>query len=181
MYFENDSLKFEQKFSFGSDLVIRDLSKITSLKIETIKKIIKNTKLAKDVSKDELIEKELFEDENYVKIKKRLILKVTEARIQEYAEIMIIKNVKLLNYVKKDKVIFLTIDKQLHFHFFKDIYKFFFSINNQLSVKFMNNIATDDLISQVNKIVHYGWNKEAIPVTHTKKSLIAKFFDLIFG
>ena len=94
---------------------------------------------------------------------------------------MIIKNVNLLNYVKKDKVIFLTIDNQLHFHFFKDIYKFFFSINNQLSVKFMNNIATDDLISQVNKIVHYGWNKEAIPVTHTKKSLIAKFFDLIFG
>ncbi len=181
LYFENDSLKFEQKFSFGSDLVIRDLSKITSLKIETIKKIIKNTKLAKDVSKDELIEKELFEDENYVKIKKRLILKVTEARIQEFAEIMIIKNVNLLNYVKKDKVIFLTIDNQLHFHFFKDIYKFFFSINNQLSVKFMNNIATDDLISQVNKIVHYGWNKEAIPVTHTKKSLIAKFFDLIFG
>ena len=29
-YFENDSLKFEQNFNFGSDLIINDISKITS-------------------------------------------------------------------------------------------------------------------------------------------------------
>ena len=31
-YFENDALKFEQNFDFGSDLILRDISKVTSLK-----------------------------------------------------------------------------------------------------------------------------------------------------
>ena len=30
-YFENSSLKFEQKFKFGNDIIIKDISKITSL------------------------------------------------------------------------------------------------------------------------------------------------------
>ena len=29
-YFENNSLKFEQDFKFGSDIIIKDISKITS-------------------------------------------------------------------------------------------------------------------------------------------------------
>ena len=82
-YFENDSLKFEQNFDFGSDLVVRDISKITSLKIEIVKKIINNFSLTYDILKDELIEKEMFENENYMKIKKRLLLEIAEARIEE--------------------------------------------------------------------------------------------------
>ena len=39
-YFENNSLKFEQDFKFGSDIIIKDISKITSLKTETTKKIL---------------------------------------------------------------------------------------------------------------------------------------------
>ena len=31
-YFENNSLKYEQEFSFGSDIVAKDISKITSFK-----------------------------------------------------------------------------------------------------------------------------------------------------
>ena len=28
------------------------------------------------------------------------------------------------------------------------------------------------------KLVHFGWKKEAIPITLTKKSFIARFFEL---
>ena len=38
-YFENNSLKFEQDFKFGTDIIIKDISKITSLKNDTVKKI----------------------------------------------------------------------------------------------------------------------------------------------
>ena len=38
-YFENNSLKFEQSFEFGSNIIISDISKITSLNIDIIKKI----------------------------------------------------------------------------------------------------------------------------------------------
>ena len=37
-YFENESLKFEQNFNFGSDLVLNDISQVTSLKILLLKK-----------------------------------------------------------------------------------------------------------------------------------------------
>jgi cell division protein FtsA len=181
LYFENDSLKFEQKFDFGANLIINDISKITSLKVDIIKKIINNAKLNSDILKNELIENEFFKNENYVKIKKKLILEIAEARIQELAEIMITKNINLSGYLKKDLVIFFTITNQSHFKFFKDSYKFFFSKNDDLSLKFMNIITTDDLINHAYKIAHYGWKKEAIPITNIKKSLIAKVFHLIFG
>ena len=179
-YFENDSLKFEQKFNFGSNLIIKDISKITSLKIDLIKKIINNTKFSREVSKDELIEKELFENENYVKIKKKMILEIAEARIQELAEIMLTKNINLSSYVKKNNVIFLTIYNQLHFQFFQDSYKFYFSKNNHLTLKLTDNIATDDLMNYAYNIARFGWKKEAIPVTNIKKSFVAKVFHLIF-
>ena len=34
-YFENNSLKFEQNFKFGSNIILKDVSKVTSLKIST--------------------------------------------------------------------------------------------------------------------------------------------------
>ena len=72
-YFENDSLKFEQNFDFGSDLVLRDIAKVTSLKIDVVKFFLNKIELHEDISKDEVIEKELFNNENYVRIKKKLI------------------------------------------------------------------------------------------------------------
>ena len=37
-FFENNALKSEQNFNFGSEIILKDISKITSLKIEVIKK-----------------------------------------------------------------------------------------------------------------------------------------------
>ena len=37
-HFENNSLKLEQNFKFGNDIIIDDISKITSLKKEIIKR-----------------------------------------------------------------------------------------------------------------------------------------------
>ena len=180
-YFENDSLKFEQNFNFGSDLVLRDIAKVTSLKIDNVKKILKNIKLSRDMPKDELVEKELFENENYVKIKKRLLFEIAEARIEEFAEKIIIKNVNFKAYKKKDKVVFMKFANKLDYEYFKDSYKFYFSENNKLLIKFLKNVPSEDFMNIINEIVNYGWRKEAIPVTHTKKSIITRFFDMLFN
>ena len=37
-YFENESLKFEQVFNFGTDIIINDIHKVTGLKINSVKK-----------------------------------------------------------------------------------------------------------------------------------------------
>mgnify|MGYP007000448014 len=52
-YFENSSLKFEQSFNFGSGIIIKDISKITSLSSAKIKTILNNIKLLDETSEDE--------------------------------------------------------------------------------------------------------------------------------
>ena len=180
-YFENNSLKLEQSFDFGSDLIARDISKVTSLKIKIVKKIINNLSFTHDIFKDELVEKEMFENENYIKIKKRLLLEISEARIEELLERMLIKNINLLSFNRYSKVVFIKINDQSHFKCFKNIYSFIFKKYNKLTVNFSKNISTEDLMDNVNKIVHFGWKKEAVPIIHPKKSLIAKFFDKLFS
>ena len=179
-YFENDSLKFEQNFDFGSDLIISDISKITSLKIDSIKKIINNIKSNKGISNDELVEEELFENENYRKIKKKLILDIALSRIEELSEIILAKNINLINCYKKVKSVFIKIKCKSHLNCFKDNYSFYFSNNNTFTVKFLEDITTEEFMNNVNKLVHFGWKKEAIPVAQSQKTLIARVFDAIF-
>ena len=101
LYFENDALKFEQNFNFGTNLIINDISKITSLSKDIIKKIIQNSKFNQGISDKELIEKELFGNENYRKIKKNLVYDIAAARIHELIEIFILNNVNFISYEKK--------------------------------------------------------------------------------
>ena len=122
-YFEDDALKFEQNFNFGSDLVKKDISKITSLKIVTVENIIKNIKLNEEISNEELVEKNLFDNQDYRKIKKKLLHDIAAARIQEILEVMIIKNINLISHDKKDKLVFLKITNKEHFNSFQNYYR----------------------------------------------------------
>ena len=180
-YFENDSLKFEQSFDFGSDLIIRDISKVTSLKIEIVKKIINNFCFTHDTPKEELLEKEMFENESYIKIKKRLLLEISESRIEELLQRILVKNINLLSFNRQNKTVFIKINDHSHYKCFKNIYSLFFVKYNKFVVNFSKNISTEDLMNNVNKIVHFGWKKEAVPIIDSKKSLIARFFDTLFS
>jgi len=180
-YFENESLKYEQNFDFGSDIVIKDISQVTSLKIDIVKKILNNINFKQNTIKDELIEKELFQGENYIKIKKKLLFDIAKARIEELLELIIITNINLLSFNKNNNAIFFKINDKMHLNYFEEVYKSILYEHNYLKFKFIENISTEDLINNANKIVHYGWKKEAIPVTHAKKSIIAKFFEALFG
>ena len=178
-YFENDALKYEQHFNFGSNIVINDISKITSLSKNTVKEILLN--LNRTPSDQDLIEKELFKGESYRKIKKTLFLKIAAARIQELSEIMIFKNINFTEYNKKGLTIFLKINDNLNIESLNNIYKSFFSNDNQLIVRFLESIEDEHLMNNANKLVNFGWKKEAVPVIHSKKSIIARFFEIIFG
>ena len=54
--------------------------------------------------------------------------------------------------------------------------------NGYNQVSFINLISTDSMLNTANKLVHFGWKNEAIPVTHRQKSQkFVGFFDAIFG
>jgi cell division protein FtsA len=179
-YFENDALKFEQNFNFGSDLILNDISKITSLKNDVIEKILFNSDLIQITSDEECIEKIYFENNNYRKIKKKLIIDIAAARIKELSEIFIINNINFTVNKKKNNKIFLKINDKSNFQSFKDSYSLFFSNDNHFVVNFLDDIEITDYINNAKKLVQFGWKKEAVPVIHPKKTLIAKFFNTLF-
>ncbi len=180
-YFENNALKFEQVFTFGTEIIINDICKITSLKKKDVKWILENIKLNQDVGDNELIEKEFFKDNIYKKIKKKLINEIIYARIKELSEIILFEN-KNFSYCKNfNKSIFFELKDHLTKQSFEEFFKNAFSGNGSYQIKFVEDLSDENLIKTANELVHFGWKKEAIPVTLTKKSLIARFFKAIFG
>ena len=180
-YFENNSLKLEQCFNFGTDIIIQDISKITSLKIDTVKTILDQIEVNENMSDNELIDEKFFTECSYRKIKKKLIYEIALARIKEISEIMIFKNINFKYYANTYRDIFLEINHKLQLKCLKKIYKNVFSSDGRLNINFIDNLLNESTVITAHKLVHFGWKKEAIPVSQVKKSIIAVFFDKIFG
>ena len=180
-YFENYALKFAQNFNFGSNLILSDITKVTSLKKDAVHKILSNNILTQKTLDQDFVEKELFDNKNYRKIKKKLIFEIAAARIQELSELFLLKNINLVSFNKKKTMIILKINDKSNMKCFEECYKLFFSKDNYFEVKFIENIEIESLLNNADQLVHFGWKKEAIPVIHAKKSLLAKFFDTLFN
>ncbi len=180
-YFENNSLKFEQSFEFGSNIIVRDISKITSLNIDIIKKILIKEKFNEKMKDSELVEKEYFIENNYRKIKKNLIYQISLSRIQEISEIFFKKNINLCHYNKKTKNIFLECNDKVQLQSFEEIYKSVFFSGSNIVYENLNDFPNESVLGTANNLVHFGWKKEAIPVSRPQKSIIGKLFDAIFS
>ena len=181
IFFDNASLKFVENFQFGSDLILNDISKIISLKKETIKKIISNSILKKIISEEEFLEKEYFKNENFRKIKKKLIHDIALARIQEVAELILLKNINVRSFLKEQIPIYLNINDEANFRCFRESYEFSFSSEKKLIVNYQENITFENTLNDARKIAYFGWKKEAVPIINAKKSLIARFFEALFN
>ena len=180
-YFENNSLKFEQNFNFGFDIIIKDISKITSLKKDTVNNILCNTQFDDDILDTSLVEKELFKNEIYRKIKKKLIYEIAKARVEEVVSIMLLNNINFNYFKKTSKVMFFEFNSKLKIDCIKNLYTTAFSQKNSLEIKFQEIFSIENTLETANKLSNFGWKKEAIPVAESKKSLIVRFFDAIFG
>ena len=181
IYFENNALKFEQNFKFGTEIIIQDISKIISLKKSTVQKILNKIELNEKTIESEFIESELFVEDNYRKIKKKLIYEIALARINEISELMLFRNINLENFIKNPNTIFLEVDSKSNIKNFEVIFKKVFSINSRNDVNIVEKISAENLLETAYKVVHFGWKKEAIPLTETKKTLVARVFGAIFG
>ena len=69
-YIENNAIKFEQKFNFGTEIIVNDICKITSLENKSIKRLISENKNILEVSDKDLLEEKYFINQQYRKIKK---------------------------------------------------------------------------------------------------------------
>ena len=177
---QNNALKYEQKFNFGSEIIISDICKITSLGKNIVKNIISENKNIYEISDKELVEEKYFNNQQYRKIKKNLIIKIAEARIDELSEKFCLKNINLQELLKKINIIYLEINDQQHSDCFNQAYKTNFSFKNKYEVRIVKKPKIEEIINKAYNIVQFGWKREAIPVTKSKKSFITRIFQQIF-
>ena len=132
-------------------------------------------------SEEEFIEKNFFPDQIFRKIKKKLIVDIANARIQELSEVIIFKNINFKSFVKKNLQIFIKINNKTDFKCLDESFNFFFSNKGEYDLRIIDDESIKNLILSAANIAQFGWKKEAVPIVHEKKSIIARLFYFLFG
>ena len=181
-FFDKASFRYEEYFNFGTSIIFKDISKVCSIKNETIVKILSdkflvNKKLEND---NEFLEEKYFDNDSYRKIRKKLIIDIVNARIEEITNIILKKNINIESLNKNNAKIFIIIEDQLIFDNFQKNFKFYISQKYNFEPHLINNFQIDSSIVNAAYLSTYGWKKEAVPVTQTKNSLITRIFKSIF-
>ena len=181
-YFEKSAFRYVEHFNFGTNIILEDIKKICSINDDIIHLILSDRIFENNNLKDdELLEEKYFTNINYRKIKKRLLMDIANARIQEIVNIILNKNINT-EFCKKDiKKTFIIITDDLVSNNLKESFKFYFSQNLNCDPHLINNFKMDSLIISAANLSRYGWKKEAIPVTQVKKSLITRLFKSLFS
>ena len=180
IFLENNSLKSEQNFKFGIEIIIRDICKITSLKEEMIISILQKEEFREGMLEDDFIDGEFFQSINFRKIKKKLIYEIIFARVEELVELILFENKNYEYYKKFSKNLIIEINTKFKFKSLEYIIKKIVKSKGKFNINFTYNFSDEIMLGTADKLVHFGWDKEAIPVTQPKKSIIVRFFDAIF-
>ncbi len=178
IFFYDSAFCFLQKFNFGSDIILRDISKICSLEISNIRRIMSDLNFEKS-NQDLFLDKKYFEEKNFKKIDYKYIKKIVSARIEEIANIIFNQNKDLNNFQLKKINLYLDLeDKNIGLKF-KDVFENFFKefVLNVDSLKDDDTYASVEIFGE---LLSKGWAKEAIPVINKKKSWITRVFSSLF-
>ena len=181
--FKNKSFVLTENFNFGIDSVTKDISKLCSLKVNEVEFLLKEINLKSELKTDDqsYLNRKYFSSSPYRKIKHQLILDIITARLDELIELCFEKNKNLDYFRKSNKAIYIIIQKSSHF---KNI-KFALQKNKLIDSEFIFCQNDDNnLLFSLNgaaELIGRGWEKEAIPVIQSKKSLISNFFSRLFS
>ena len=177
-FFEKSSYIYEENFNFGTNIILKDISKICSLENETIKNILSDNLYQNiNINNNEFLEEKYFLDRSYRKIRKKLIFEIAKARIEEIIDIILKRNINSKSFRKDEIKTYINIQDEIIYNNFKSY--FLKSLSSEPIL--MKSFDLDSLIDNVAKLSIYGWRKEAIPVIQTKKSLITRIFQSVFG
>ena len=179
IFFYNSAFCFYQNFNFGSDIILKDISKVCSLEISKVKKIISEQEINISNNSDQILDKKFFENDNLRKVSLKHIHKISSARIEEIVKIIFKKNKNLDIYKYDDYALYLYFEDKDIFVKFKKIFKNYFE-NEKVYLEVLpeNNILK--FLNIFGDLLSKGWVKEAIPVINKKKSWITRIFSGIF-
>lgn len=181
--FKNKSFVLTQDFSFGIDLIIKDISKLCSLKINEVETLLKEIDLKSilEADKESFLDKIFFSISPYRKIKHQLILDIISARLDELIEISYEKNSNLNYFRKTNETIYINVENTKYFNNIQ----YALQTNEAVSSRIVypqegKNSALTNL-NGIAELIGKGWEKEAIPVIQSKKSIFSSFFSKLFS
>jgi len=180
--FKNKSYVFTEEFNFGSNLIIKDISKLCSLKIDEVEKLIKEIQLKNFIqdNRENFLDKSFFYISPYRKIKHQLILDIITARMEELFEICYKKNTNLKNLKSNDKI-YVYIEPPEYFENFQYVIEKSKLASSECIFSSDTEQALFGGVNGAVELVSKGWDKEAIPTKYKKKSLISGFFSRLFN
>ena len=181
-FFENAAFRYSENFNFGTDIIFKDIVKVCSIDKEIITDFLSDKfSKNKDFDDNEFLEEKYFTKRNYRKIRKKLIVDIASARIDEIAKIIFSSNTNIRTFKLENVKIYLIIKDNLIFDNFKDYFKLYFSNENKYTSHIIDDFDMNELIINTANLITHGWKKEAIPVTQIKNSLITRIFKTLFG
>jgi cell division protein FtsA len=181
--FYQSSFIYLEKFDFGTDIIMKDVSKLCSLNLNSVKEVFKNIDFNKFSGdrKEIYLEKKYFENQTYRKISLSHLYQIVFARVEELTNIIFKKNVNLRSFNnKKSQILKLVFDDENINNSCSEIFKKIFSTAEELEVL---KTTQDEHLSSCKasaELIGKGWEKEAIPVIQAKKSIISRVFSTIF-
>ena len=181
--FNNKSFLYLESFSFGTNIIMDDVAKLCSLNLNIVKNIFSdiNFDLISEDDNSNYLDKKYFKELNYRKISISHLSEIISARIEEIIDITYNKNSNYKYLLKKNKLIYLSFeDLNVNINF-KERFKSYFI--NGCEVIFDENSEDKDTHALIGsaELIGKGWEKEAIPIIQTKKSLISRIFSTLFN
>ena len=129
IFFDKTSFRYEEYFNFGTSIIFKDIAKVCSINNETIEGILSDKFYENKNFEDnnEFLEEKYFTKGNYRKIRKKLIIDIVSARIEEITSIILNKNINIESFKQNNTAIYIVIEDQFIFDNFKKNFKFYFS------------------------------------------------------
>ncbi len=176
--FDDTAYSFFQKFNFGSDIILRDISKVCSLDISKVRDIVINTNF--EISDQNMfIDKKYFNENRSRKISLKHLIEISAARIEEMINIIFNNNKNLYNIKDNKTNLFLDFDDKKINYQFKGIFQNSFK-NCILNIENPTDKELFKPIEIYGDLLSKGWAREAIPVLTKKNSWISRIFSNLF-
>ncbi len=178
LFFYESAFCFSQRFNFGSDIILKDISKVCSLEIQNVHRIISESSF--EISDQNMyVNKKYLGENNFRKISLKNIIEISSARIEEIVNIIFNKNKHLKSLKNKEIPLYFDfIDKNIIYKF-KDIFEKQF-VDCQLNFDKSKDEDPFASLRIFGELLSKGWVKEAIPFINKKKTWISRIFSGFF-
>ena len=180
-FFENSAFKYSELFNFGSNIIYRDVAKVCKLSLNNSQSLIKDTNF-NDINlkkKGLNVEEKYFDHSNLKKrqISLQHVEDIINARISEICDILIKKNINL-SFANNNVFTKLSFEDVHIYKNFSKNFKIYLDENIETIVETQDEQEENYLTAM--DLVLNGWKAEALPVKVEKRSLLSRFFKMLF-